>query len=228
MGTVVPAPVIVAAPLPARTVAMAAGWLINLAVAEWAIRRTVKRIKERFQIPLEVRDLSEDHIPMSELVAEYWKEVGIFTSVRAIEGSLYTDREAANDIRATATWTVPEMWVTAGWDDYLPTWWAPGWQTWFTSQGEGGEEPTPEAKELFELHTSFMAARPGTDEFDDAIDAIFASHRENIWTINPVEEFFYTTFWSRRIQNVPEGVGDESFGVIANIGMEQWFIDEDA
>jgi peptide/nickel transport system substrate-binding protein len=182
---------------------------------------------KRFSIHFEVPDLSEDHIPMSELIAEYWRNVGVFTTVRLIDGTLLGERMGANRLLGTAIWLVNDMWRSATWLDYTPqAWWAPLWEQWYNTQGEGGEEPPEEIRQLYELHGKYLAARTGSEESKAAIEAIFKNHRDNIWTFNPVENFYYPTFWTTRIKNVPEGVKQDVFGVVANLAMEQWFIDE--
>ncbi len=182
---------------------------------------------KRFRIPFEVQDLSEDHIPMSELMAEYWKKVGIFTTVRKLDATVAGERQEANQIKATAIWAHLNLWPSAGWDDYLPgTYWGPLWALWNSTQGKDGEEPIPEVKELFELHGKFMSAGVGSPEGKAAVDGILKSYRDNVWTFNPVERSFYPTFWTKRIKNVPSGVKEHVFGVVVNISMEQWYIDE--
>jgi peptide/nickel transport system substrate-binding protein len=183
---------------------------------------------ERFRIPFEIMDLSEDHIPMGELMAEYWKNIGIFTSVKTIDGTLYGERAAANKIQATAIWCALNMWPSAGWDDYLPHngSWGQLWSDWYTSQGESGEEPPEEVKQLFETHGDFMSATLGSPEYESALEAILKSYRDNVWIFNPVEDFYYPTFWTTRIKNVGEGVKEDVFGIVVNIAMEEWFIDE--
>jgi hypothetical protein len=124
----------------------------------------------------------------------------------------------------------PSSWSDArvfGWDDYLPlTYWGPLWTEWNNSDGELGEEPPPEVKDLYEAHGQFMSARIGTQDSSDALEAILRSYRDNIWTFNPVENSYYPTFWTRRIQNVPEGVRQDILGIVVMYSMEQWYIDE--
>jgi peptide/nickel transport system substrate-binding protein len=182
---------------------------------------------KRFRIPFEIEDLSEDHVPMGELIAEYWKKVGVFTTIRKVDATTRGERQEANQLKATAIWAAHDMWPSAGWDDYLPgTYWGPLWTLWNTSRGKDGEEPIPEVKELFDLHGQFMAAGVGSPDGKAALDGILKSYRDNVWTFNPVESSYYPTFWTKRVKNVPSGVKEEVFGIVVNISMEQWYIDE--
>jgi peptide/nickel transport system substrate-binding protein len=180
---------------------------------------------ERFDILFEVADLSEDHVPMSELIAEYWKEVGVYTDVKKIDGALRGQREQANELQADAVWPVVDMWVSASWYDYLPNHFAPLWNRWYNTQGKGGEEPPAEIKELFEAHEAFMVARPGTQQFRDARDEVLRLHKENLWYYIPVERSYYATFFTNRMQNVPVGQHD-LMGIVTMHAMEIWYIEE--
>jgi hypothetical protein len=40
------------------------------------------------------------------------------------------------------------------------------------------------------------------------------------------EEPYYPTFFSNRLGNVPQGVKQDTFGIITSFSMEQWFIRE--
>lgn len=181
---------------------------------------------KRFTIPFQIQDLSEDHIPMGQLIAEYWKKVGIYTTVRQIDLTLYSDTAAANKIKATAVWQHYEIWANGeGFQDDLPEdYWGPLWQDWHTTDGKTGEEPLPAVKELYRHHGDLLSARVGTAESDRALKAILKSYREHVWTFCPVEHAYYPTFWSSRIHNVPTGDKDEAFGLVANMAMEQWYI----
>jgi hypothetical protein len=71
-----------------------------------------------------------------------------------------------------------------------------------------------------------MAAGVGSPDGKAALDGILKSYRDNVWTFNPVENSYYPTFWTTRVKNVPSGVKEQEFGIVVNISMESWFIDE--
>ena len=179
---------------------------------------------KRFTILFEMSDLSEDHVPMSELIAEYWKKAGISTTVKKIDSTLRSERATANEIQASGIWPVVDMWHFAAWTDYLPGDYGILWQQWYNTQGKQGEEPPAEVKKLFANHEAFMAARPGTDDFRAARDAILGQHKDNLWYFIPVEQSYYATFFTKRIQNVPVGQQD-LFGIVPMHLMEIWYIE---
>jgi peptide/nickel transport system substrate-binding protein len=183
---------------------------------------------ERFTVPFELHDHAEETIPMGELFAEHWINVGVQTTVRPVDASVASERRELNELMAGTRPLHYPIWGSAGWDDYLPGYYVgPLWQEWYETYGESGEEPPDEIKELFDLHADFMIAPVGSPEFDQVRDAIVAHHAEHIWNFCPVQRLYLPTFWTSRIKNVPEGrdKGD-LYGIIATFSMEQWYIEE--
>ncbi|MEM7030606.1 MAG: ABC transporter substrate-binding protein [Chloroflexota bacterium] len=181
---------------------------------------------EPFSILFELGPLSQDHVPMGELIAEYWKEVGVNTSVKASDWGLVNQRITANEVQATGVWSHEDIWPSGGWDDYLPNnQWGRPWHTWFVTQGAEGIEPPAEIQELYAAHNEFQSARIGTDASKAALDKIYQSQYDNVWVFNPVEESHYPTFVTTKIKNVPEGVV-QTLGIVIMYSMEQWYIDE--
>ena len=181
---------------------------------------------EPFEIIFEPGPLSQDHIPMTEMIAEHWKAVGINTQVKAGEWSLIRERQNANETQGTAVWIHEDIWPSAGWDDYLPErGWGILWGRYNTSGGEQGEEPPPAVQELYERHTAFLQAPIGTPEGDAALAELYKNIKDNLWTFNPVEESYYPTSTTVRIKNTPVGQVEE-MGIVIMYSMEQWYIDE--
>ena len=181
---------------------------------------------EPFEILFEPGPLSQDHIPMTEMIAEHWKAVGINTQVKAGEWSLIRERQNANETQGTAVWIHEDIWPSAGWDDYLPErGWGILWGRYNTSGGEQGEEPPPAVQELYERHTAFLQAPIGTPEGGAALAELYKNIKDNLWTFNPVEESYYPTSTTVRIKNTPVGQVEE-MGIVIMYSMEQWYIDE--
>jgi len=181
---------------------------------------------EPFSILLELGTLSQDHVPMGELITEYWKEVGINASIKAGDWTLINERVLANEVQGTGVWAHVDIWPSAGWDDYLPhNHWGRAWQDWYVSEGENGMEPPQAIQDLYAAHNRFQVAKIGSPESNAALEEIVQSHRDNVWVFTPVEDSHYPTFFTPRIQNVPTGLTDIK-GIVVNYSMEQWYIDE--
>ena len=182
---------------------------------------------EPFSILFELGALSQDHIPMGELIAEYWKAVGVNTAVKAGDWTLINQRVQANEVQATGVWAHEDIWPSAGWDDYLPhNQWGIEWNTWYVSAGANGVEPPQAVKDLYEAHNNFMVARIGSPESQAALAAIYQNYLDNVWVFSPVEESRYPTFFTPKIMNVPTGLSNEFKGIVINYSMEQWYIDQ--
>jgi len=182
---------------------------------------------EPFSILFELGALSQDHIPMGELIAEYWKSVGVDTSVKAGDWTLINQRVLANEVQATGVWAHVDIWPSGGWDDYLPhNQWGIEWNKWYASEGENGVEPPQAVQELYTAHQEFMTARTGSPESMAALQSIYQNYLDNVWVFTPVEESHYPTFFTTKIMNVPTGLSDEFKGIVINYSMEQWYIDE--
>ena len=147
------------------------------------------------------------------------------TAVKKTDWNLVSERFTANELQATDIWAHETIWPSAGWDDYLPgNFWGQLWAQWYSSGGKSGEEPPKEVKDLYDNHTKFMSARIGSPESKAALDAIYKSYQDNVWTFNVVEDSYYPTFVTKKMQNVPVGQCDD-LGIAIMYGMEQWFME---
>ena len=178
---------------------------------------------KRFRINFEMRDLSEDHMPVSELISEYWKNVGVYTTTKLIDRGVYSQK--VDDIQASGIWPVVDMWLFNAWWDYMPEDYGIRWQKWYKTQGVDGEEPPQEVKELFNVHERLMVSPSGSKESLKIIQEILKLHRDNYWYFIPAERSYYATFFTPRIQNVPTGMSD-GLGVVQMHTMEFWYIEE--
>lgn len=187
---------------------------------------------KRFRIPLDVQDFQADWIPMSELYAEQWKKVGVFTTTKQIDGTVATDRAQNNQIQAGGKNLSYPIWDSAVWTDYMPgDDYGPLWQTWYDSQGKDGEEPPDDVKLVFDEHEKMVAATPGSAKAKAAHDKIVKLHHDNLWYFCPVERHYAPTFWTPHVENVPKGgfnqklfTKDETFGLLGIMSLEQWYL----
>lgn len=109
---------------------------------------------KKLTIPIEYFEVNRYVGPGTEMVIQYWREIGIEATMKLIEGSLWYQRQEANE-------TVMSVWHAChATDDVFPSnpfWfvpygspsWAPLWQRWYATGGKEGEEPPKEVKDLF-------------------------------------------------------------------------------
>jgi peptide/nickel transport system substrate-binding protein len=179
---------------------------------------------ERFTVPFEVFGHSEDMVPMTELIAEWWKDIGVHTTVKTQDWQLLVQRWNANESYGMVIWAHENIWNSAGWDDYLPgNFWGQAWHQWFVTGGDGGEEPIPEVKELYDLHSQFLSERVGTESSRTAVERIRQNLYDNIWFFVVAEDAYYPTFFTKNMGNVPGSGQYEGLGIMINYNMEQWY-----
>lgn len=173
--------------------------------------------------------------PVCELVRDYWQEVGIKVTLKSEHRALLQERLDANehDIGVWHTDSCTEMF-----SQIQPLWWYPGsrwcmyvpeYVRWFTSDGEQGEEPPAEWKELVDTFTKWNALpREGNeDEWDQLGQKIWDFHAENLYVIGTVGMPLQPIVFKNRVRNVPEDGWwgwDNDFWATYHCG--QWFIRE--
>jgi len=107
-------------------------------------------------ITIEVAQAFEPWAQQMEMVARYWKAVGVNTTVKAMERSLFYAHKDANDHDA-GVWTgadgmvvmMDPRWTVAFSTESL---WGVAWANWWNSGGKQGEEPPPEVKKNHDLY----------------------------------------------------------------------------
>ncbi len=94
-----------------------------------------------------------------ELVAEFWRAVGLDTKVETMSREVYWPRAGANEVMF-ATWTTDRGLVPMvdpiyqfPFDDR--SWMAPAFGTWYKSGGTAGEKPSPAMQELMDLYDQY-------------------------------------------------------------------------
>ena len=108
---------------------------------------------------------------------------------RGWTGALRGNRWNANELQATAGWAHETIWPSTGWDDYLPgNNWGRLWHQWWTSGGKRARSRPRTIKDLYDTHMKFMNAKSGSPESKAALDAIYKSYLDNVWTFPVVED----------------------------------------
>jgi len=122
-----------------------------------------------FEIPFEVAMNADDIVPVTELVVEYWNELGVKTTMKVIEPGLRGQRIAANEVKANVIWNATlTMWWQI-WGSLAGVGWGIGWLPWFNSGGKEGEEPPEDAKRFVELINKSVAVSPQSVEREEII-----------------------------------------------------------
>jgi peptide/nickel transport system substrate-binding protein len=174
---------------------------------------------EPFSILFEVQLQASDIVPVSELIIENYKEVGINASLKVLEGSLLGQRQQANEVQARTSWNhFPELWWGALWDAN-PYQWGNLWNDWLTTSGEEGEEPPEDVIEFMDhVNRSIVVAG---EEREVEIAAWKKMMYDNVYVIVTVERVPYPLIVNKDLRNVPTS----GFAIAANFSLEQMWYD---
>jgi peptide/nickel transport system substrate-binding protein len=170
-----------------------------------------------FTIPFEVGAQAPDIVPLTELVVEMWKRLGLNVTMKTIDGSLWGTRNAANELKATVIWSPTPQWYRM---DAYTKHWSPLWDRWWTSGGRQGEEPPDEVKQFY-LTLNEMAVNP-PEVGKQAIERAKQMMREQIWFFVPIENVKQPLIVNQKLGNV----SDKGFAIATNFSGEQLFFKE--
>lgn len=146
-----------------------------------------------------------------ELVTSHWLEVGVDIKLKEINRGLQSARARSNAMQMTIwhadrstdilfpllpSWYVP-MYVS--WDEAR---WTP-WSRWYLSNGEQGEEPPADARDLM-VWWDEMRGSADPDRRIELGKKILRSQAENLWSIGTIGLAPQPVVVSNRLHNVPD------------------------
>ncbi|MFW5998992.1 MAG: ABC transporter substrate-binding protein, partial [Halanaerobiaceae bacterium] len=166
---------------------------------------------DKFTFTIEFYPSETPKTPNVELVLEHWKDVGIDVNSRPISGELQNQRAPANMMDATL-WhgdKASDILFPVANNLIIPK--APGWDAsqwvewgrWVNTNGEEGEEPSSEVKQLGEWYDE-MLVEPDEDKRIELGKKILESQAENLWVIGTVGKAPYVVIASDNLNNVPD------------------------
>ncbi len=169
-----------------------------------------------FEIPFEVTPMDADMIPITELIVEFWKKVGIKTTMKQIDGGLWGTRNSANKLQATVVWVHKPLWY---YGDLSTANWAPLWNQWNATGGKKGEEPPQDVKQFYELMRTTAVSLP--EKAKAAFEQNLQMLRDNIYWMPLVDKAGNPYIWNNRIKNVPT----KGYAITNSFGAELVYYD---
>jgi peptide/nickel transport system substrate-binding protein len=169
-----------------------------------------------FVVPFETGAQRADQIPTLELLVAFWKKIGVKTTVKKIDGSLWSQRTAAGEHQATIYWSHTPLWYMG---DLGQTMWATLWQQWWTSGGKQGEEPPADVKAFFTKISQISAVPP--EQGRKAYDEVRKMMNDNIYYLVPVENMMQPMLANAKLANVSDS--EDVFAIGSNFSGEQFF-----
>jgi peptide/nickel transport system substrate-binding protein len=176
-----------------------------------------------------------DRIPLSELMAEYWQDVGVSVQINPSTREAFAQALLANEVHASV-WFAD---VVSERDMYTrPIWFRPpygldttpaggglAWRQWWLSGGEEGEEPPEYYREQMELADRWQSTVLGSDEYYELGTELVARTVEQMLHIGPVGEVPVIYTRSNRLQNFPS-MEMVFIDHLRGAHADQWYVDD--
>lgn len=163
------------------------------------------------------------HSNGGELIKSYWEAVGVRTVLNIIDRGLWEAKREGNEHMATfADLADPLIPLNQGGHQVTYVF-APLWEQWFETGGAQGEEPSADAKRIYEIYFT-LAPATGDDDIRAAyIREIAEIWGRNFWTIGTCGVPFNLAFAKNGIKNIPENGAHSHPANPAIYRPYQWF-----
>jgi peptide/nickel transport system substrate-binding protein len=170
-----------------------------------------------FEIPFEVQAAAPDIVPLTELIVEHWKQLGLNVTMKTIDGGLWGTRNSANELKASVMWTHTPLWQNG---DYGQGFWGPLWSRWWNTGGKEGEEPPEEVKHFYSLVDKIYQVP--AEESPKVNEELRAEMGKHIWYFVHVENVKQPMITNEKLGNV----SDKTYAIACNFAGEGWFFKE--
>ena len=170
-----------------------------------------------FVIPFEISMQGTDTVPVTEMVIEQWKKVGIKATMKVLDGGLWWVRNAANELKASVQWDhLPLWWGLSAWKDSLGTC-GRLWDVWYFTNGKEGEKPPKVEKEFFDLVNRLIVVSP--QEREGLVEKYRDLFYENLFFIPVAQKVKCPMIMSKKLGNIPHA----GFATLTRYAGEQLF-----
>lgn len=161
---------------------------------KWDAGHTVRLMPngKPFNVVLET---FEEFVPVSQMITEYFTKVGIKATLKQQERNFLTERGKSNDTDAVVgTLNLVQEFALRSRKmgqlnpvtDLTESEFRNNWKIWFTSNGQGGEEPPKEVQELYQKCLTFSTLKPGSDEYMKLGKEVLTTTTNNLWMLGTV------------------------------------------
>ncbi len=173
-----------------------------------------------FELSAQVHTGWVQQVPIAELIAQGWEDIGLKTTIVPLDGRLHTERRLAGDYELQVrpvNWAGQAPIIGAMRGEPMPissSWLVnPPWAQYVMSGGAEGEEPPDDVKRLYEIFEEFIA-EPDAQKRFELESEMYKIHQDNLWVIGSIkqpgdlEAVWYAVF-SNRMYNIPNPVAPE-------------------
>ncbi|MHB1317492.1 MAG: ABC transporter substrate-binding protein [Anaerolineae bacterium] len=180
---------------------------------EWNAARTHRTwpvSKKDIVIPWDLYESETPKGPMTELVAEHWKAIGIEIQWKSVTRTLLSQKIQANE-EPMSLWhgdetadtlflRRPKYFAPIGYSD--ENCWGQLWGQWYNTRGEQGEEPPQYIKDLYTWLDEYQ-----TNDSNEPARKVLESQAEHVWTIGSVGNAPQCLWVRNTLKNVSETGG---------------------
>ncbi len=160
-------------------------------------------------IPWDLYESETPKGPMTELITEYWKVIGVEIQWKSVTRTLLSQKILSNE-EPMSLWhgdetadtlflRRPKYFAPINGDESC---WGVLWGLWYNSGGEQGEEPPQYIKDLYNWLDEYM-----TNDSNEPAAKVLASQMEHIWTIGSVGNAPQCLWVRNNLKNVSETGG---------------------
>ncbi len=162
---------------------------------------------ETISLIIETSSALRAEMDMLEIIRSNWEAVGIKTTVKPEERTLYFQRVTKNGEHMIGKWghesvfplVSSHRWFgTNLWDE-----WAHHWAQWHLTDGQRGIEPPPEVKRLQSIEKELQITIDKVRRNELWLEVV-RSHAENVWIIPTTERGTAIGVLANNFRNVPE------------------------
>jgi len=156
---------------------------------------------------IETSSTIRSSMDMLEIVRSNWEAIGLKTTLKPEERTLYFQRVTKNGEHMIGHWgyecvfpmVSSHRWFgTNLWDE-----WAHHWAEWYLTDGEKGVEPPPEVKRLQNIE-AHLQITVDPEKRRQMWAEVIRSHAENMWIIPLTERSIGIGVLANNFRNVPE------------------------
>jgi peptide/nickel transport system substrate-binding protein len=172
---------------------------------------------------------------VTEMVSQYWADVGIRMFPKEESRTLFSERGTEGTVQDMSIWAMDRCAHPL----LDPLYWMPRrggtpasvgalYWDWWNSDGAQGEEPPPEVLQAYEIYEACKTAR-SEEELEQYSTELFALNAEEIWFIGVVGLLPHIGVVKNNFRNVPDGPENVSDWLCLSPGnttVEQYFIEE--
>lgn len=144
---------------------------------------------------------------VAELIADYWRNVGVKAANKTINSDLARERVWSNDSEAQLQgFDVSEFKAFGEPAKLIPPWVrsAVPWYQWHSSNGKEGMEPPSEIKRLFEVVEEWRQTEPGTDEYMELGKEMLTINLKGLYVIGTVGLAPLPFIINKNLKNTPK------------------------